>query len=968
MEPPSLFQDFLLGRPSPQRRVGSKGNGGSGARRRSLDVVKKEMKLGVEEVAKVQAPGGVKDRVKQWQKEIVVEKDESKKAEDAEEDCDCAHLEKGKDEGSDCECGKENEKVEKKEDGVRIRDSQKRPGRRKSKEAEDAAVKAWGDSKERSKSAAAPKKRVISDDHWLKMVAGVKPLNGPMKTSPAKKSPEESPGKGRPIPKDFLTNIRTAVNPPLERKIGDWVKRTAHEEPEPLPDDLLEEMPRDKPRSRKVSRLATPEDTPRKRKVSRQEPDNEADIKDTPPRRKPSKQEPPDDGIRIKPSPDPSDDGTRIRPSPDPVDDGIRVKPSRDNSFTTGDDSIRIKPIRKERQPKEENRSEFRTPRRRSEKHLRPPEPESSYDMESQHDNNDEDTMSWDTPTRKESIRRPRKSSSPTEDSVSEVPFGNSAFSVLELPLGAEAGTLRRPMPKRNPSFAVPKVLKKVYNEGMKIVHDTVDPPRVGVNQPPSIESWLNGTTDPFVDRPSTTPESTLNVPEPPSRMRSYKEDDRTERDLMENSDGERRRRRRAQSSVDPDNNRQGSDGVDSPLTKARETLPSMENSPPLSPTSLRRTPATRNTSSPKSARKVPLKEALLDAFRGESTTYRSKGNPLADISGLRDNRNPSGFESERDRPPARDESSKDAPPVPRHTSFEKRTDESNKPLPSFPRRQAPITGEHRLSTIASVETFSTNSSVTETTSELSQTTITQDTVLTGPTESSLSQNSNKSGLKRRLTKHSDLLSVLSLPDSPPPGRAKSIRSARSVRTNRSHLETATIPDLMRELAEDERKYIRELKTLVDGVIPVLLTCVLSKSDSAIAAGLFIPNTQGADTSFTKPIVDMGVALERMKSLHTRIPLNDTNSLLAWFQQAHKTYDDYLTAWRMGFQDVVVNLAPASNNSDSKSDMDELPRNAHGDVVNSNGERVDVAYLLKRPLVRVKYLAKILKVWQFSLF
>jgi hypothetical protein len=39
-----------------------------------------------------------------------------------------------------------------------------------------------------------------------------------------------------------------------------------------------------------------------------------------------------------------------------------------------------------------------------------------------------------------------------------------------------------------------------------------------------------------------------------------------------------------------------------------------------------------------------------------------------------------------------------------------------------------------------------------------------------------------------------------------------------------------------------------------------------------------------------------------------------------------------------------------------------LPRNAEGYVVNSDGERVDVAYMLKRPLVRLKYLAKTLKV------
>jgi hypothetical protein len=172
----------------------------------------------------------------------------------------------------------------------------------------------------------------------------------------------------------------------------------------------------------------------------------------------------------------------------------------------------------------------------------------------------------------------------------------------------------------------------------------------------------------------------------------------------------------------------------------------------------------------------------------------------------------------------------------------------------------------------------------------------------------------------------------------------------------------------MRELANDEVKYMRELKTLVDGVIPVLLTCVLSKADSAIAAGLLNSEaTDLSDTSITKPIVEMGVALERLKSLHRRIPLQDPNAFVAWALTAHKTYEDYLSSWRMGFQDVVVNLAPASrqHSTEQKSTPDEMPRNEDGDVLNDNGERANVQYMLKRPLVRCKYLSKILKVCVF---
>lgn len=361
----------------------------------------------------------------------------------------------------------------------------------------------------------------------------------------------------------------------------------------------------------------------------------------------------------------------------------------------------------------------------------------------------------------------------------------------------------------------------------------------------------------------------------------------------------------------------------------------------------------------------------MLDAFRGESS-YRSKGGPLADLSGFRDNRNPQ--ESDRDHhestAAAEDPPFKPSPKVARHVSISEKTNVRDKPLPAFPRRMAPTTGEHRLSTIASVETFITESSASDTASELSHTTVTQSTLtqstaFTAPTASTLSRSSKastKSALKRRLTKHSDLVSVLSLPDAAAPGRTQSIRSARSVRTNRSHLETATVHDLMRELADDETKYMRELKTLVDGVIPVLLTCVMSKSDSAVAAGLF--DTEGLDASFTKPIVDMGIALERLKSLHNRIPLDDSKAFLTWLQGSLKSYDDYLAAWRMGFQDVVVNLAPASRGSSAAQSpaADEMPQNANGDVLGSNGQRVDVAFLLKRPLVRIKHLLRIVKV------
>lgn len=228
--------------------------------------------------------------------------------------------------------------------------------------------------------------------------------------------------------------------------------------------------------------------------------------------------------------------------------------------------------------------------------------------------------------------------------------------------------------------------------------------------------------------------------------------------------------------------------------------------------------------------------------------------------------------------------------------------------------------------------------------------------------------------LKRRLTTHDDLISVLSGSN----GRSRSLRSARSLRSNKSRAPNATVADLLRELSADEAKYMRELKTLVGGVIPVLLTCVLSRSESAVAAGLFRPSMDPKDEmNFTRPIVDMGVAIERLKSLHKRIPQDHVEPLFHWATGAQKVYRDYLKAWRLGFKDVIVNLAPldesevgknkddkedgGNNNSDTRSLDEGMARDENGDVVDSEGEKVDVAYLLKRPLVRLKYLAKTFK-------
>ena len=288
-------------------------------------------------------------------------------------------------------------------------------------------------------------------------------------------------------------------------------------------------------------------------------------------------------------------------------------------------------------------------------------------------------------------------------------------------------------------------------------------------------------------------------------------------------------------------------------------------------------------------------------------------------------------------------------------------------------KRPFPTTGK-RLSTIVSIATQNTKaderspsivSKDTQTT-ERPQRKPVSSTAHKKPEKASanplnpLNTGNKKTNLKRKLTTHADLMSVLSIPRE----ENGSIVSARSIRTSRTRLATATVKDLMKEVASDEAKYIRELRTLVDGVIPVLLSCVLSKTQSATAAGLFSRSPSSSGASVTRPFVDMGVALERLKSVHKRIPTDSSDRFLAWAQTTLKIYADYIKAWRLGFQDVVVNLAPAADagQPDGAAWEDGLSRNDDGYLVGGDGERVDVAFLLKRPLVRLKYLAKTVKV------
>lgn len=503
-----------------------------------------------------------------------------------------------------------------------------------------------------------------------------------------------------------------------------------------------------------------------------------------------------------------------------------------------------------------------------------------------------------------------------------------------------------------------PGLLSQVFDESKKIFSRQepvpTSPPRI-----PTIEAWLSETPDPFIDAEVPLAEITPPVKSTPRRRKevvieqTIPEDSNKIWDAIEPrthsgrtfSDSKRRKRVRSSTLYEDnpfpkDMKSELMDGSPIGTTTATKLVdlvyekPSQEtpDSTPPSPSSLRRRGAKKDLPSPTRERQKlsPLKETYPEA---ENTSTLSSCHTVSSVK-------------------------ISEPPV------------TLRP-PGLGRRPFPSTGIHRLSTIASVETFDfraenasapSASVISEATTETCQEEMASEARDSFDPESLVRRSS-----KSRLAKHSDLISVLSLPR----GGTKSIRSARSIRTNRSRLATATVEDLMKELASDESKYMRELRTLVGGVIPVLVNCVLSRADSAAAAGLFraAPNAK-SDPNLTGQIMEMGVSLERLKSLHKRIPLGDSAALLTWAQGASRIYAEYLKAWRMGFQDVVVNLAPASEDrsttassvSGQTEDLDQgLPRNKDGDVVDGDGERVDVAFLLKRPLVRLKYLAKTFK-------
>lgn len=965
---PTLLGDFLLGRPSAARQAA--------ARRKSLDAtaVRQELRQQMREhvVRRVQRPGGVQSRVKDWQKAnaaaMALGNPEVAASEPTEV---AAHV--------DAESVTE-------EDRVRIKLRQK--PRQKSGTALKVAPRTDEDRNPQtpkntapvdSRLKSPPKKRIVSDDNWMKR----------NKANAA--SPKAAATVAKAIP--VVTTPKRPVT--MQEKIKDWAMKVDVPESQ-APPDIPKNLRPAKEYATKCGATITVEEDNDKSSTTKSERTREfitveEDASSSSQTWRTESARSGDDGIRVTPIKDPSphasdderlrikstrrkqtgpaDDGIHIRPvkfSPLP-DDGIRVRPIDD--FPTNPTSSRTASREKTKRVSSAHRDRTLTgrtgiakePATEVENSTRKPQSQGSARVrrratapaptviETSVSHSDDD-QSW-TSEESDSQATDRPSSAPGK-SLADVPFGYSAFSELELPVGADHHHFSRPKPQRRNSSSfnvVPKAFKKIMTGAKEIVHERGDPPKPVVNQPPSIENWLNGTVDPFVEKPAPKKKSLDNEWQKDNRKVSSVEVGQRQ------ATGPNLPSEQAQGESRKEDNHLQRDGQN----KSIETNPK-------SPAGLKRSKATRVTSFPQkqATAKTPLRETLNNLFRGESSGHKI---PTKAYSSYQDTESDSESsyvdhieQNDKGDPHVRSVEAHMRSPSP-ESSYVSTDVNGNKGgpymTPAIPRRRPPPAhGHHELSTIVSEGSESTVGS--ETMSVLSDSTVTQTTALTRST--AISRRNKGPGLKRRLTKHSDLVSVLSLPDDDGLVRASCIKSTSSLRRRTSNLDKVTADDLLKEFAIDEDLYRRELKTLVDGAVPVLLNKVVHDSED-YATDLFGASSDGRGDTLGKVVVSMGVALEKLKNLHKWAPLHDVSRILTWVLTAYPIYDKYLDVWRLGFEGIVVNLAPGRLD-DEDSLVNAMPRNEDGDVVDAKGQPVDLQRLLTRPLARIRGLLKLMRV------
>ncbi|VDB87620.1 Bgt-1844 [Blumeria graminis f. sp. tritici] len=899
----SLLGDFLLGRPYPYRARRA-----TVTRRASLEAVKADMKA--EFVAKLQAPNKVQDRVRQWQKTsagIVIE--------------DVV--------GNNCEkLGDTGQKNSNLKDG-------KNPGRNSSKSQGDKVDSIKSNITPHAK-VATPKKKVINDSQWMK----------------DKKGAHQKKESAMPI----IFSQTASLNPPLEKKIKDWVKRTEFEELETRTgvnfDGGTKEQKEDQDVSRTVVSKALSsrhlKESPTTKVNLAKSAGTQTSLKSSVNKSKSKKRATPSGSTRTADTQNlDEDDSTR---------GSHTIKNSKEDASKSN-----LKPLI--------------TSKRATSKRLGEQQPSSPKRSQLKHSNkclqkcsngssNYSDSCALCTPTKQEadeeslsevssSLRKDilNRSHCSTVNNVdlNEILVGNSAFSVLDLPVGAEAISLRKAPPKRNSSFVVPKVLKKVYHEGKRIVHESSEPSKPGPMHPGSIESWLKKTSDPFID-PSSPPSTALRE-SPHQDGQSRLEDIKLNKESQINSRSSPCR-----------NLTKGSSNSSAQRKKSHSS--SSKTFQPDNPSgTLKRSQATRRISSPKSGRKTVLKENIYDAFHGESVMKRPNSP------------NPYDFVSPREKESNHDSKS---PKVPLSEFGIRNTTKKSGLRAAGEDSKIKITDDEKISTLSHhpvllpdtkipstvtpLTSLGTNSVISHNESIGAHTSITQEsTIRTTPSNSCISRKSKdsqrKCGVRRRLTKHSELISILSLRDTTDPRNSGSIRSACSVGTCKKRYNVTSIDDVLIALAEDESNYMWELDTLVDGVIPVLLSYVSSDANSTELFDTLAVSPD--DTSFTQPVIDMGVALKNLRSHHKRIPLADAYAFILWADGVRHVYEEYLHAWRSGFEDIVVNLAPVS--SYTKTALSEMKRDQNGDLLGEKGEKIVVSALLKKPMIRIKHINRALK-------
>ncbi|KAG6028713.1 hypothetical protein E4U41_000601 [Claviceps citrina] len=952
---PTLLTDFFRGKQSPARLEAER------RRRQSIELVKAELRQEMRQssVRKLQKPGGVKDRVQKWQNAYATAMMDGDPDDAATEPTDVAF--KGDDGQSVTES-----------DRVRIKFRQKKGNPSIPKPPPEClnggpTADRKTDDERATSPALPPKKRLVSDEHWRKSRSRKSP---PRRVSPSSGRHRRSP-KG--LPSDFVQ--KSGGNPLVANKVKEWAAKI----------DVPE-----KPASVRSHRSSKSCDATARSEGAKSEAGKPASDITARWVTKPKIRQ--DHGTPISPA-NPKkldDDGIRVFA----ISDG-RTRASRSRSKTTSGSGRPSSPSARSRTRTDEQRNERRsntgtrersdspsvTPTKSKETLRQRPKTLHSdlsalVDEPSCHG---EDKSNLSSVCNTASDLASSLANKSIADIPGDIPFGHSAFSELDLTTeGRPRSRPKRPKVDRATKTtnlkSVPNVFKKVVEESKKLIQERNEPPRHQVaNRPPSIEKWLLNTVDPFVDsKPMTDTGSPSAEPSDEKPEKSVQDRAKARR---RSSHGTKLSQQSSSSITDTEEKHAPEEPAPSPVENmsttrgsARQTATTPTATTPTS-TGLKRSRATRNSSSPLKAGSGTrqLLGVLKEAFQGESSAYSIRLK-----SSYQGDEERKFYSIEDVPPPLKLKKSKTSSSATDEAKYGPRSGDegtSNFNL-TAPRFRPPTRGHHELSTIVSEESSrgvdsDLGSDVTQ--SQLTQSTLTQSTVLTKHSENPKSHTTHTPGLKRRLTKHSDLVSVLSLPDdSTVPNTIKSHRSRPSLRKHRSALGDVAAQELLSEFIDDEDMYSRQLKTLVDGVVPVLLSHVVNGTNATELFGPFLSSSSSSSAKIpddvSRSVVHMGVALEKLKSAHKKAPTSDIRKVANWAHGVVPMYNSYLSAWRLGFEDVVVNLAPAADGmNDDESLLGALPTNEKGDVVNDDGEQVAVAYLLKRPLIRVKQLAKLVK-------